>query len=45
MEVLGEWNERGSILVFVEKQADADDLFKELLKVGYKCLVLHGGMD
>ncbi len=45
VEILGEWNEKGSILIFVEKQADADDLFKELLKIGYKCLVLHGGMD
>lgn len=45
MELLGLWYEKGSILIFVEKQMDADDLFKELFNVGYKCLVLHGGMD
>jgi ATP-dependent RNA helicase DDX46/PRP5 len=45
MELLGLWYEKGSILIFVEKQIDADDLFKELFNVGYKCLVLHGGMD
>lgn len=45
VEILGEWYEQGSILIFVEKQTDADDLFKELYKIGYKALVLHGGMD
>jgi len=46
IELLGEWHEKGgSILIFVEKQIEADDLFKELFKIGYKCLVLHGGMD
>lgn len=45
IELLGEWYEQGSILIFVEKQLEADDLFKELFKIGYKALVLHGGMD
>jgi ATP-dependent RNA helicase DDX46/PRP5 len=45
MELLGEWYEKGSILIFVDKQIEADELFKELYKVGYKALVLHGGMD
>ena len=45
VELLGLWYEKGSILIFVEKQIDADDLFKELFNIGYKCLVLHGGMD
>jgi len=45
IELLGEWYEKGSILIFVEKQTDADELFKELFKIGYKALVLHGGMD
>ena len=45
VEHIGQWYEKGSILIFVEKQLDADDLFKELLNIGYKCLVLHGGMD
>ena len=45
LEILGEWNEKGSILVFVDKQVEADGLFKELLKYGYFPLVLHGGQD
>lgn len=43
LELLGEWNVRGSILIFVDKQTEADELFKELLKYGYFPLVLHGG--
>ena len=45
LELLGEWSDKGSILVFVDRQIEADELFKELLKVGYLCLVLHGGQD
>ncbi len=45
IELLGEWYDKGSILIFVEKQTEADDLFKELHKIGYKALSLHGGMD
>mmetsp|Transcript_28899 Transcript_28899/g.21519 ORF Transcript_28899/g.21519 Transcript_28899/m.21519 type:complete len:120 (-) Transcript_28899:865-1224(-) len=45
MELLGEWSSKGSILIFVDKQVEADELFKELFKVGYKVLVLHGGQD
>ena len=45
MELLGEWQDKGSILVFVDKQIEADNLFKELYKVGYKAIVLHGGQD
>ena len=43
MDILGEWVSKGSILIFVEKQIEADDLFKELYKVGYQVIVLHGG--
>lgn len=32
-------------MIFVEKQVEADELFKELYKVGYKAIVLHGGQD
>ena len=45
MELLGKWYDKGSILIFVDKQIEADELFKELFKVGYKALVLHGGQD
>ena len=45
MELLGQQYDKGSILIFVDKQLEADELFKELYKVGYKALVLHGGQD
>ena len=45
LELLGVYQERGSVLAFVEKQETADSLFKDLLKKGYPCLSLHGGMD
>ena len=44
--ILQDWSDRGgSILIFVDKQSEADALFKELLKYGYRCLLLHGGLD
>ena len=42
---MGIWNDKGSILIFVDKQTEADYLFQELLKYGYNALVLHGAMD
>eukprot|EP00112_Aurelia_sp_Birch-Aquarium-sp1_P002901 Seg1321.8 transcript_id=Seg1321.8/GoldUCD/mRNA.D3Y31 product="putative ATP-dependent RNA helicase DDX46" protein_id=Seg1321.8/GoldUCD/D3Y31 len=45
LELLGAFQDKGSILIFVEKQDAADVLFKDLLKRGYPCLSLHGGMD
>jgi ATP-dependent RNA helicase DDX46/PRP5 len=43
--ILQQWQERGSILIFVDKQSEADALFKELIRYGYRCLLLHGGLD
>ncbi|CAL1528686.1 unnamed protein product [Lymnaea stagnalis] len=45
LELLGLNSERGSVLVFVDKQEHADDLMKDLLKHSYTCLSLHGGID
>jgi len=45
LELLGEWYTKGNVLIFVEKQTDADNLFKELLLNGYPCLLLHGGIE
>ena len=45
LELLGEWYERGKILVFVSSQDGCDSLFRDLLRVGYPCLSLHGGKD
>jgi ATP-dependent RNA helicase DDX46/PRP5 len=42
---LGVYQEQGSVLVFVEKQESADDLLKDLMKAGYDCISLHGGID
>jgi hypothetical protein len=45
LQLLGIWNERGSVLIFVDKQEKCDQLFQDLLKAGYPCLSLHGGKD
>lgn len=45
LELLGEWYEKGKILVFVHSQEKCDTLFKDLLKAGYPCLSLHGAKD
>ncbi|XP_071516101.1 probable ATP-dependent RNA helicase DDX46 isoform X4 [Panulirus ornatus] len=45
LEVLGQFYERGQTIVFVDKQENADSLFKDLLSHSYRALVLHGGVD
>lgn len=45
LELLGEWYEKGKILIFVHSQEKCDDLFKDLLRHGYPCLSLHGAKD
>jgi ATP-dependent RNA helicase DDX46/PRP5 len=45
LQLLGVWYERGSVLIFVDKQEKCDQLFQDLLKSGYPCLSLHGGKD
>lgn len=45
LEILGEWYEKGKILIFVHSQDKCDALFRDLLKSGYPCLSLHGGKD
>lgn len=45
LEILGVYQERGSVLIFVDKQEHADDLMKDLLKHSYPCMSLHGGID
>ena len=34
LEILGEWFERGKIIIFVHSQDRCDNLFRDLLKVG-----------
>jgi len=45
LEVLGIFQEKGSIIVFVERQESADELLKDLMKASYPCMSLHGGID
>ncbi|XP_050299462.1 probable ATP-dependent RNA helicase DDX46 [Anthonomus grandis grandis] len=45
LELLGIYQEQGSIIVFVDKQENADILLKELMKASYNCMSLHGGID
>uniref|UniRef100_A0A7E4VVU6 Probable ATP-dependent RNA helicase DDX46 n=1 Tax=Panagrellus redivivus TaxID=6233 RepID=A0A7E4VVU6_PANRE len=45
LELLGLFWEKGSTIVFVDKQEKADDLVSRLMKSGYNCAPLHGGID
>jgi len=45
MELVSTWYDQGSILVFVDRQETAEHLWREILKSGYQCLVLHSGKD
>ncbi|XP_059470035.1 probable ATP-dependent RNA helicase DDX46 [Neocloeon triangulifer] len=45
LELLGLYQNRGSTIVFVDKQENADILLKDLMKAGYNCMSLHGGID
>lgn len=43
LELLGLYSQMGSIIVFVDKQENADSLLKDLMKASYQCMSLHGG--
>ena len=43
LEILGHYQEKGSVIVFVDKQEHADGLLKDLMKAYYPCMSLHGG--
>lgn len=45
LQLLGEWYEQGSILIFVDTKEHCDALFTDLYKAGYVALTLHGGKD
>ncbi|XP_014212707.1 probable ATP-dependent RNA helicase DDX46 [Copidosoma floridanum] len=45
LEILGHYHDKGSIIIFVDKQENADTLLKDLMKASYPCLSLHGGID
>jgi len=46
LEVLGGYADKGSIIIFVDKQEHADGLLKDLMNASYNsCASLHGGID
>ena len=45
LQLLGEWNPKGSILIFVNQQDECDFIFRKLLNANYQCGTLHGGKD
>ncbi|XP_068600305.1 probable ATP-dependent RNA helicase DDX46 isoform X2 [Brachionichthys hirsutus] len=45
LELLGHYQETGSVIIFVDKQEHADALLKDLMKASYPCMSLHGGID
>lgn len=45
LEILGHYHQKGSIIIFVDKQENADTLLKDLMKASYSCMSLHGGID
>ena len=44
-KLIDQWESQGSILIFVDSQKEADDLFKSLFELKYELFVLHGGID
>ncbi|OQS05572.1 DEAD/DEAH box RNA helicase [Thraustotheca clavata] len=45
LQLLGVWYEKGNVLVFVNTQQACDQIYQDLMKMGYPCLSLHGGKD
>lgn len=48
LQVLGQWYDQyhlTRVLIFVDRQDAADDLFKSLITRGYLCTSIHGGKD
>jgi len=43
--LLDEWIGEGSILIFVDTQKEADELFRQLFELKYDLFVLHGAID
>ncbi|XP_032456824.1 probable ATP-dependent RNA helicase DDX46 isoform X2 [Nasonia vitripennis] len=45
LEILGHFQDKGSAIIFVDKQENADTLLKDLMKASHSCMSLHGGID
>eukprot|EP01117_Protostelium_nocturnum_P015810 TRINITY_DN615_c0_g1_i2.p1 TRINITY_DN615_c0_g1~~TRINITY_DN615_c0_g1_i2.p1 ORF type:complete len:929 (-),score=284.34 TRINITY_DN615_c0_g1_i2:129-2915(-) len=44
-ELLKEFQDKGSIIIFVDRQEAADKLRADIEKAGYPCSSLHGGLE
>ena len=45
LELLGVWLEKGSIIIFVDKQEQGDELYTKLVKYRYSPLLVHGAQS
>jgi ATP-dependent RNA helicase DDX46/PRP5 len=45
LELLGLWLDKGSVIIFVDKQEQGDDLYTKLVKHRYTPLLVHGAQD
>lgn len=45
LKILGEYEEKGQILVFTNTQEKAEEIFGKLVQRGYKASLLHAGME
>ena len=45
LELLGIYYEMGNVIIFVDRQEKADEICGVLIKSGYACAPLHGGID
>ena len=45
LELLGIYQEHGSVLLFVDTQEKCDEIMKDLMRHSYPCMSLHGGID
>lgn len=45
VDLLKEWEDKGLILIFVDRQESCDHLYTEITRKGFPCLSLHGGKD
>ncbi|KAF4378468.1 hypothetical protein G4B88_027528 [Cannabis sativa] len=45
LEILGEWEKKGKIIIFVNSREKCDALLGDLLKLSYHCLSLYGAKN
>lgn len=45
LQALGNWSDKGQVLIFTDRQEAVDTLFQKLKEQGYTSMTLHGGLD